>query len=186
MQRRPSLHRTLLLALCPLALLGALAQACSLTAPSDDELVTSCDDDAKNGGETDVDCGGPCGPCGTGRTCATGDDCVSGSCPGNVCEAASCADGVKNGTETDIDCGGPDLNCNLCGAGKHCNTLNDCEEDCVDGVCTGPSCDDDILNGDEGDVDCGGVCPTKCQSGEQCNEGSDCASGTCDENFFCQ
>jgi hypothetical protein len=44
----------------------------------------TCEDGIQNGGETGVDCGGPCA---------------------NVCP--SCTDGVQNGTETGVDCGGP-------------------------------------------------------------------------------
>lgn len=43
----------------------------------------SCVDGIMTGGETGVDCGGPCPPC------------------------ASCSDGVLNQGETLIDCGGP-------------------------------------------------------------------------------
>ncbi|MDY0063074.1 MAG: hypothetical protein RBU45_24925 [Myxococcota bacterium] len=33
-------------------------------------LVPSCDDEVKNGSETDIDCGGPCAPCGDGEGCS--------------------------------------------------------------------------------------------------------------------
>jgi len=46
----------------------------------------ACTDMAKNGSETDVDCGGTCAPCANGKTCAIGADCVSGACSAtNVC-----------------------------------------------------------------------------------------------------
>jgi hypothetical protein len=165
-----------------------LAASCLLTAPSDDELVGSCDDDKKNGGETDADCGGPCAPCGTGRTCTSGADCSTGVCALDVCAAPSCSDGVKNGDEGDIDCGGFDSNCDFCVDGRHCNVAYDCESDsCVDGVCAAPSCTDGSLNGDEADVDCGGTCPLKCASGLGCFEDIDCVSGVCDINSgLCQ
>ncbi len=44
----------------------------------------TCDDGILNQDETDVDCGGICGPCPT------------------------CNDGMQNGDETGVDCGGPD------------------------------------------------------------------------------
>lgn len=183
MQRWPSLAR-LLLAL-PLGLLPA---ACLLTAPPDEELVGSCDDDTKNGGETDADCGGPCSPCGTGRTCALPADCASGVCTLDACEAASCTDGVKNATETDIDCGGPNLDCPLCAPGQRCETALDCDtSSCIDGVCVGPACDNGVLDGDESDVDCGFNCPTQCEPGQLCFDDDDCASALCDPNTFkCQ
>lgn len=159
-----------------------LAVSCLLTAPSDDEIVSSCDDDQKNGGETDADCGGPCGKCGTGRTCESAADCASGVCAGDVCEAPSCNDGVQNGNEPDIDCGA-DPDCAFCADGRHCNIDDDCESyACVDEVCVQPSCNDGILNGDESDLDCGAACPTKCAQGQDCFDGTDCASGMCDVN----
>ena len=42
-------------------------------------------DGIKNGSETDVDCGGGCGRCMKGLTCATGDDCETAYCSGSVC-----------------------------------------------------------------------------------------------------
>lgn len=44
-------------------------------------LAPSCDDGVVNGGETDVDCGGPCGPtCEPGEGCLVGEDCVYQGC----------------------------------------------------------------------------------------------------------
>jgi hypothetical protein len=43
----------------------------------------TCTDGIKNGGETGIDCGGPCGPCGQ-----------------------TCTNGIKDGDETGVDCGG--------------------------------------------------------------------------------
>jgi len=180
MQRRPFL--TVFLTAWSL-----LAVSCLLTAPADEELVGACDDDKKNGGETAADCGGPCAPCGTGRTCASAADCSSGVCASGVCETPSCSDGVKNGAESDVDCGETEQCPQYCLAGQHCNTDLDCEsESCVDNVC-GDSCGDGIWNGAEADTDCGIACPTKCATGLNCNENQDCQSGVCDmRTFFCQ
>ncbi|MEX1365069.1 MAG: hypothetical protein AB1Z98_18210 [Nannocystaceae bacterium] len=44
-------------------------------------LAPSCDDGVINGGETDLDCGGPCGPtCDPGEGCLVGGDCVTQGC----------------------------------------------------------------------------------------------------------
>lgn len=44
-------------------------------------LEPSCDDGVVNGSETDVDCGGPCGPtCDPGEDCLVGEDCVYHGC----------------------------------------------------------------------------------------------------------
>jgi hypothetical protein len=46
-----------------------------------------CTDGQLDHDETDVDCGGPsCPPCATGGACASGRDCVSGSCAASVCQ----------------------------------------------------------------------------------------------------
>ncbi|MHB8877932.1 MAG: hypothetical protein ACYC8T_29915, partial [Myxococcaceae bacterium] len=47
----------------------------------------NCVDGAKNGLESDVDCGGPaCAPCVVGRVCLTTDDCASHDCRDNFLE----------------------------------------------------------------------------------------------------
>ena len=67
----------------------------------------SCSDLARNGRETDVDCGGPtCGGCRAGKLCLEPTDCLSLVCNNNRCAEISCDDGVLNGTETSTDCGG--------------------------------------------------------------------------------
>jgi N-acetylneuraminic acid mutarotase len=40
-------------------------------------------------GETDVDCGGACSACLTGRSCGITSDCATGTCEGNVCLAGT-------------------------------------------------------------------------------------------------
>lgn len=76
--------------------------------PSAGQANTSCRDGAKNGPESDVDCGGPgiCDRCADLKGCTVAGDCLSGVCTGNVCSPPTCSDQVKNGTETGTDCGG--------------------------------------------------------------------------------
>jgi len=93
----------------------------------------TCNDGIQNGDETDVDCGGSCGPCGPGENCQADADCESGVCSGGVCQPAMCTDGVHNGDETDVDCGG---SCGQCGAHQNCQIDQDCQSGaCVAGVC---------------------------------------------------
>ena len=40
----------------------------------------SCDDETKNGSETDVDCGGECEPCGERKLCESNADCETRTC----------------------------------------------------------------------------------------------------------
>jgi hypothetical protein len=97
--------------------------------------VCLCSDNQQNGGETDLDCGGPnCGPCELGKNCEKAGDCDTSVCTAGVCANPSCTDMVKNGGETGIDCGGT---CpNGCMVGEGCEAPSDC----VGGICTGMQC----------------------------------------------
>jgi hypothetical protein len=90
-------------------MLGGLALiviACACGA-AEDPVESSCSDGVKNGGESDIDCGGGCPACDDGAGCATTDDCASGVCgQSRTCSAPTCSDGVTNGAEIGIDCGG--------------------------------------------------------------------------------
>ncbi|MBV1860348.1 MAG: hypothetical protein KUG77_18190, partial [Nannocystaceae bacterium] len=128
--------------------------------------------------ETDVDCGGDCQPCDDGEGCALGNDCDSGVCQGNVCQAPTCDDGEQNGDETGTDCGGG--TCDMCPAGQGCEGPTDCLSGvCDTNVCQAPACDDGFLNGDETDIDCGGDTCNGCDPGEMCMDGDDCLSEGC-------
>ncbi len=179
----------------------------------DSGVCNTCSDKTKNGDETDVDCGGPCGGCAIDKDCNEDDDCISGNCgEGNRCEAEKCADnddckdsqlcfegaciscndGVMNGNETAIDCGGPD--CSKCGLGKGCKEDNDCDTGLI---CSGETCakkgeepvdtcKNNKKDDDESDVDCGGasICGG-CKEGKNCTENDDCASGLSCINSKC-
>ncbi|PKN55097.1 MAG: hypothetical protein CVU56_22950 [Deltaproteobacteria bacterium HGW-Deltaproteobacteria-14] len=130
--------------------------------------------------ETDVDCGGFCGPCAGGLRCAVATDCATLDCVGGVCaaSAASCSDGRTNGFETDVDCGGS--SCPACSATRACVVPSDCiSESCEAGACAVPaSCSDATLSPGESDVDCGGPC-LPCGNGKSCHQHSECLSATC-------
>ncbi|MSP93266.1 MAG: hypothetical protein EXR79_15975 [Myxococcales bacterium] len=75
--------------------------------------AATCQDGAKSGGETDVDCGGvaacggpACPACGAALFCKVAADCVSGVCGGAQCAKPACDDKVQNGAELGVDCGG--------------------------------------------------------------------------------
>jgi len=51
-------------------------------------LPTTCANGAKDGTETDLDCGSTCLRCANARSCAHDYDCQSGFCTGGVCSAA--------------------------------------------------------------------------------------------------
>ncbi|MSP60978.1 MAG: hypothetical protein EXR72_11660 [Myxococcales bacterium] len=158
-----------------------LAAPDDLTPPPDQTILPdltapTCLDAIANGGESDIDCGGPCAACGDGKKCALGKDCASGSCNAGVCAAPACDDKVKNGPETDLDCGGL---CPPCSDGKMCAAPGDCGSGvCGMNACAVPACDDKVQNGLETDIDCGPGC-TPCPDGKGCAAPGDCASGVC-------
>jgi hypothetical protein len=174
----------------------ALTQGCSIggdcasgfcTMTSHVCVATQCQDQTKNGSETDVDCGGSCpSKCGLTQGCMVSGDCTSTFCAGvsHVCVADACHDETTNGAETDVDCGGG--TCPTCGLGKACAGLAFSVRDCtsmhcsmVSNVCVATQCQDQAMNGAETDVDCGGgTCPA-CATGKMCMMPSDCVSGNC-------
>jgi hypothetical protein len=144
---------------------------------------SECRDGAKDGNETDVDCGGDtCAPCPNGKACLLLTDCQSANCNNHLCAtpAAGCLDNVKDGNESDIDCGGG--TCAPCSNGKSCVAPPDCQSgSCINHVCTSTPamCLNNIKDGNESDIDCGGgTCPA-CSNGKTCNIPTDCQSGVC-------
>ena len=109
------------------------AGRCSTVQPQ-----TACRDRAVDGGETDVDCGGPCQACAAGLMCGGPVDCQSNACDGGICRGPTCSDGVRDGYESDIDCGGA---CPGCAAGKACAADRDCaSNNCSNGVVSLGTC----------------------------------------------
>lgn len=146
-------------------------------------VPATCNDNIKDGTETDIDCGGACSGCATNQDCLVGADCLDKICSGNPlkCAAPLCNDSVQNGTESDVDCGGT---CPGCAFMENCNGNADClGGQCTAGTCAA-TCTDTVKNGTEGDVDCGGTCANKCTTGDTCNVAADCDSGVC--NVTCQ
>ena len=102
----------------------------------------TCDDQAHNGGETGIDCGGAeCPPCQAGQPCEAAVDCDSLIClDDGLCAVATCLDGVANlgesslaGPDYDTDCGG---SCEACVGGRLCAQHEDCaSQRCSDSYC---------------------------------------------------
>lgn len=135
-----------------------------------------CGNGLRDGGETDLDCGGPCGPCADGKACINNGDCRVADCTDGLCRAAHCSDGVKSLGESAVDCGGP---CGLCMDDMTCGNNDDCRSgDCTAGVCRKTHCSDGKTDGDETDIDCGGSC-SRCPGIGKCIIDSDCVSGNC-------
>jgi hypothetical protein len=99
---------------------------CATQGASKQCAAPSCFDSVKNGGETDINCGGPCAQkCPPNYACVVDSDCIGGTCdPASKKCPPTCVDGYENGGETDVDCGGP---CpNKCPLGWHCQAGSDC------------------------------------------------------------
>ncbi|MBN2142547.1 hypothetical protein JW711_04415 [Candidatus Woesearchaeota archaeon] len=85
-----------------------------------------CENGVKDNDETDIDCGGSCGPCAEFKTCNVDPDCEPDLyCYQHIkCLKASCEDEIKNQDETEVDCGG------VCGgywwnSDKSCHTTKE-------------------------------------------------------------
>ena len=147
---------------------------------------STCTNSIKDSTETDVDCGGSCGPtCQTGKLCLRNSDCQGNYCDSTGrCTVPSCTDAKQNGNETDTDCGG---SCEKCELGEDCKSNSDCETGlCKNNVCSkADSCLDGKQGQSETDVDCGGACPTACAKGKSCETNADCQQGLQCLNSVC-
>lgn len=129
-------------------------------APTCTDGVQNGGDYLMNNGETDLDCGGPCGAtCGPNKVCDVNGDCVGNQCTGmgGTC-VPNCSDQVKNNVETDVDCGGG--TCGGCMVGQMC-AMSDAN--CV------PTAYCDMM-----------VCAAKKAPGVACAATNQCAAGVCD------
>ncbi|MBI5390050.1 hypothetical protein HZB02_01035 [Candidatus Woesearchaeota archaeon] len=149
-------------------------------------MVFGCDNGIKDNNETDIDCGGSCGPCDEGKICHLHADCISGYCTRkntstvSQCAKATCDDGVKNEGEVAIDCGGPCSS--ACLSGETCEYNSDCSSGlCDQGVCVEDTCKNTKKDSAEADIDCGGACSQKCAIGDQCVVDHDCTTASCQQ-----
>jgi hypothetical protein len=155
--------------------------------PIDSTGAPTCGNGAKDGLESDVDCGGSCGPCGPNKACVAGTDCTSKLCANSFCTSPSCSDQVLNGLESAVDCGGGGSGCIPCPLGATCKTADQClSQYCLNGYCKAlPNCTDGAKNGGETDIDCGGPSCQPCVPGKTCLAKGDCNGGACLNNL-CQ
>jgi hypothetical protein len=93
-----------------------------------------CRDRRITADETDIDCGGSCQKCGSGKSCMAPTDCQTNACTGGSCGPASCNDNVRDAYESDIDCGST---CDPCADGLACAADTDCASGrCDNGAAT--------------------------------------------------
>ena len=139
---------------------------------------------------TDVDCGGACPPCGSGKKCLSDADCSSFACDvaSLTCITQQCQDHQQDGLETDADCGGGF--CKGCVLGKGCLVNEDCASSACDAItltCITSRCRDHRTDYDETDIDCGGGSCQSCTVGQNCKTTFDCPSGhVCNSQKVCQ
>jgi cysteine-rich repeat protein len=147
------------------AVIGA---GCGSVAPN--QVDPTCSDSVTNGDETDVDCGGSCDPCGLGKTCDTGSDCASGSCPDGTCVevSSSCGDHVTDPGE-DCDDGIETATCD-----DDCTSV-ECGDSHTNGA-AGEACDDGVNAGGEGG------CLPDCSAIQTCGDGVLEGTETCDDD----
>jgi hypothetical protein len=107
-----------------------------------------CDNEVKDGRETDVDCGGGCPACEVGKGCGADADCASQYCASGTCATNSCDDEVLNGGEAGVDCGGP---CpERCPEGTTCSQGDDCASGiCLGGTCSAPRAESQLSSGND-------------------------------------
>jgi hypothetical protein len=152
-------------------------------------LMPSCTDDATNGNETDLNCGGnTCDPCLVDDSCLVNLDCKTLSCSETtfLCLFPSCTDDATNGNETDFNCGGN--NCDPCVVDDSCLINLDCESlscSSTNFLCLSPSCTDGATNGNETDLNCGGGTCAPCVAGKVCADDADCVSVNCSVANIC-
>lgn len=167
------------------------------TGTPDTTAAPSCFDGVVNQGETDVDCGGPCGGCDAGQACDADVDCASKACVAGTCVAPTCFDDDDCASLVDA-CNtaacGPEFVCVLspanegdaCDDGVPCSTASACARgtctatamvDCTafDSLCTAGVCDE-----------ASGAClavdtpdGTPCDDANGCTTMSACAGGSC-------
>jgi hypothetical protein len=150
------------------------------TIPNGCGQTINCNDGVKDGGETDVDCGGgstamgACSQkCGQGKQCKVDTDCSTGHCADGVCCDTACggkcqacsaakkgqgSDGVcgpiKSGLDPDTECAAQDKS--TCGNVGGCNGAGACSPWPNGTVCKDPSCMNGTL--DKADTCVNGTC----------------------------
>lgn len=160
------------------------------TSSGGDPPGPSCVDGQWNGEESDLDCGGPCPPCGPGQRCDGPLDCIDRRCDAGICGPGECqatGECPPPGPCQHWECD-PGTGCApvLDDDGTPCKTGDLCvfAAQCMQGECVGPTVD---CSGFEGPCHTSQCNPDsgKCEieathEGEPCDDGLTCTIGdTC-------
>ncbi|MEZ4309224.1 MAG: hypothetical protein R3F14_14400 [Polyangiaceae bacterium] len=157
-------------------------------------VPNTCRDGMLNGGETDIDCGGPClATCEKGESCAAETDCATGFCADGVCCDSACdgectacagektgaADGtcanVKAGTDPDDECT-PEPGDECGNTDGLCSGKGSCNAAPAGTACTGGA---GLLS------ECDGAGECKAKKGQACGDGGECVTGFCVDGVCC-
>lgn len=136
-----------------------------------------CDNQAQDGSESDIDCGGNCDPCATGLKCGQPSDCLSGVCTAGICSACTTKDDCRGDQYCDMGVCKPGLaQGDPCTGDEQCST-GECSDDvCCDEACDG-ACESCSIAGSQGSC-------TPIATGEDPDE--ECAgSDTCNGAGVC-
>jgi hypothetical protein len=138
----------------------------------------SCMDGFKNGGELDVDCGGPCGKCGDGKLCNSVGDCQNGLyCAKADGEAQGMCRPIKalgDGCLGAAECGP-----NFCTDGVCCQTAS-----CIDGCWSCALSGTGKCTVHEGKA-CGDPTDDECTDPDTCNAMGNCQANHAAAGFAC-
>ncbi len=176
------------------------------TSLTPDASVNTCRNGFVDGDETDIDCGGSCGVCLSGRHCETASDCLSQDCVDNTCACLPLSACPARACGVVRHCGG-ELDCGSCDEGvcyqNLCCMPRTCEPDecgvrsdgcggslrCGDETCCTPrACDHPSLANRCGAFDdrCGGTVTCSCaDENATCFLGECCQPEVCDEDDPC-
>jgi hypothetical protein len=170
--------------------------------------VPTCSDGQMNGGETGVDCGGPCAALAVPQTCPPGDlcntasDCTSGYCTSSAtcalrpngqqcwngpsnCVSGFCANIPGNQICCDATCAG---NCQTCGGGYPGLTYGQCGQIPAGQFAPSGKCTSNGTCGNDGKCTAGGTCeqqPVTVSCTQTCVGTTLTAAGFCDGNGGC-
>ena len=165
------------------------------TGPETMDPSMSCFDGAWNEGESDLDCGGPCPPCGPGQHCTQPDDCADGMCRDGVCGPLDCqgtGECPAPGPCLRWDCD-PRTGCTPTpdAEGEPCDAADLCvlAGQCVQGECSGPTrdcsgfagpCRASACNPATGNCEIEAIAEGQpCDDGLACTFGEQCVQGEC-------
>lgn len=151
-------------------------------------VPATCTDNAKNGSETDVDCGGSaCASCPNTKACGAAADCQSGYCNANTCAACTSNTNCLTAQFCDLAANGGTCTADK-SDGKACSASAECANgNCVDGVCCNSACAGtcDACSAAKKGQGVDGVCGPIATGSDPDDECTAAAASTCGQTGAC-